>query len=99
MNSESARSNPLTNSPAGRDAESVQNEDLDHFDGQDLKKIYEFALLELGGQELLDDATTIARRSVDTQRPWSGLEPEPEERVAAYVEILWERINRARGRG
>ncbi len=56
--------------------------------------IYEFALLELGGQELLDDARAMARSYVDAEHPWSGLEPGPEERVAAYVEILWWRIGR-----
>jgi len=64
-----------------------------------LTVIYEFALLELGGQELLDDARTMARSYVDAEHPWSGSEPEPEELVAAYVDILWWRIGRASGRG
>jgi len=75
----------------------VRNGDLDHFGGQALTVIYEFALLELGGQELLDDARTMARSYVDAEHPWSG--SEPQERVAAYVEILWWRIGRASGRG
>ncbi len=77
----------------------MRNGDLDYFGGQALTVIYEFALLELGGQELVDDARTMARGYVDAEHPWSGLEPEPEERVSAYVEILRWRIGRASGRG
>jgi hypothetical protein len=75
----------------------VQNGEIDYFSGRVLKEIYEFALLELGGQELLDDATNMARSHVDAEHPCSGLEPEPAARVAAYSEVLWSRIGRARG--
>jgi hypothetical protein len=51
----------------------VQNGEIDYFSGRVLKEIYEFALLELGGQELLDDATNKARSHVDAEHPWSGL--------------------------
>jgi hypothetical protein len=70
------------------DAVPVQNGEIDYFSGRVLKEIYEFALLELGGQELLDDATNMARSHVDAEHPWSGLEPEPAARVAAYSEVL-----------
>jgi hypothetical protein len=77
----------------------VQDRDFDYFGGRVLKEIYGFALLELGGQELLDDASNMARSHVDAEHPWSGLEPEPAARVAAYCEVLWGWIGRARGRG
>jgi hypothetical protein len=47
------------------------------------KDICEAALLNLDGQELLDDAMNMARSHVDAEHPWSGLEPEPAARVAA----------------
>lgn len=75
----------------------MQNGDLDYFGDESLKEIYEFALLELGGQELLDDATDDARRYVDDTHPWSGVAPEPVPRVAASCEVPWERIGRAQG--
>jgi hypothetical protein len=87
----------LTDTGDGRHARSVQNLDPDYFSGEGLKEIYEFALLELGGQELLDDATDDARRSVNDTHPWSGVAPEPAPRVAAYCAVLWARIGRARG--
>jgi hypothetical protein len=83
--------------PGQAHARPVQNGDLDYFGGEGLKEIYGFALLELGGQELLDNATDDARRSVDGTHSWSGVAPEPAARVAAYCEVLWARIGRARG--
>jgi hypothetical protein len=57
----------------------------------------EAALLELGGQELRDAAHDAAGAYVDERYPGDGFGDEPEQRVSAYISVLWEWVERARG--
>jgi hypothetical protein len=69
----------------------------DYFSGEYLQDIAESALLELGGQQLLDQAHDAAGAFVDQHHPWHGDGAEPEERVSAYLAILWQHVERAGG--
>lgn len=57
----------------------------------------ELDLLALGGQALLDDAHDAAADHVDREYPWDEDGDEPPERVAAYLMVMWERVEAARG--
>jgi hypothetical protein len=59
--------------------------------GEYLQDICEAALLELGGQQLLDDAHTEAAAHVDEHHPWD----EPAARVSTYCAVLWQRVEAA----
>jgi hypothetical protein len=51
--------------------------------------------LELGGQQLRDAAHAAAGAHVDQHYPWDGTGDEPEQRVSAYISVLWEWVERA----
>ncbi len=61
------------------------------FTGAYLQDILEVVLLELGGQQLLDDAHREAVAHVEAHHPWDGVGDEPASRVSAYCAVLWQR--------
>ena len=65
--------------------------DLSYFTGDYLHDILEVMLLELGGQQLLDDAHREAAAHVDAHYPWDGVGDEPGPRLSAYCAVLWQR--------
>jgi hypothetical protein len=62
-------------------AEAPGMADDDYFSGEYLQDILESDLLELGGQQLLDEAHDEAGAYVDQHFPWDGRGDEPAERV------------------
>lgn len=68
-------------------------------DSPDIQDELELDLLALGGQPLLDDAHDEAAAYADREYPWDGQGDEPPERVAAYLSVLWQRAEQARGAG
>jgi hypothetical protein len=69
----------------------------DYYGGEYLQDMAESALLEVGGQELRDAAHDAAGAYVDQCYPWDGAGDEPEQRVSAYISVLWGWVERARG--
>jgi hypothetical protein len=57
----------------------------------------ELDLLALGGQQLLDDARFEAGDYVDQEYPWDGAGDEPPEQVSAWLAMLWQQAEQARG--
>jgi hypothetical protein len=68
----------------------------DYYSGEYLQDIAESALLELAGQQLRDAAHAAAGAHVDQHYPWDGTGDEPEQRVSAYIAVLWQWVERAR---
>ena len=68
----------------------------DYYGGDYLQDICESALVEIGGQALLEDAQDEAGAYVDQHDPWDGRGDEPAERVSAYCAVLWQRAELAR---
>ena len=68
----------------------------DYSGGDYLQDIYEAALIEIGGQSLLEDAQDEACAYVDQHYPWDGRGDEPAERVSAYCAVPWQRADLAR---
>lgn len=62
----------------------------DYYSGEYLQDIAEHRLLEDGGPELLQAAHDEAAARVDVLHPWHGQGVEPEQRVSAYISVLWE---------
>jgi hypothetical protein len=57
----------------------------------------ELDLLALGGQQLLGSAHDEADDYVDREYPWDGVGDEPAERASAWLAVLWQRAEEARG--
>lgn len=74
----------------------MADDDDEYFGGDYLQDVCESALIEIGGQALLDDAHNEAGAYVDEFYPWNGRGDEPAERVSAYCAILWQRVELAR---
>jgi hypothetical protein len=72
-------------------------EDDDYYSGDYLQDILEGELLDLGGKWLLDDAHYEASQYVNDSYPWDREGDEPGERVSAYLAVLWQRAEQARG--
>ncbi len=69
--------------------------DGDYYGAGFLQDICETALMEIGGQELLDDAHFEACAYVDQYHPWDGHGDEPVDRVSAYCAVLWQNVQSA----
>jgi hypothetical protein len=69
----------------------VADADLSYFTGDYLHDILEVMLLELGGQQLLDDAHREAAAHVEAHYSWDGVGDEPGARASAYCAVLWQR--------
>lgn len=72
-------------------------QEREYFGGDYLQDMLELELLEVGGQQLLDDAQDEAGAYVDEAYPWDGRGDEPAERVSAWCAVLWQRGEQARG--
>ena len=70
----------------------VADADPGYYTGDYLQDILEVMLLELGGQQLLNDAHREAAAHVEARsHPWNGVGDEPGARVSAYCAVLWQR--------
>jgi hypothetical protein len=70
--------------------------DDDYFSGEYLQDILDSDLLELGGQQLLDEARDEAGAFVESHYPWDGRGDEPAGRVSACCSVLWQRAEAVR---
>ncbi len=70
--------------------------DVDYYGGDYLQDIVETALIEVGGQALLNQAHEAAGAYVDRHYPWDGAAAEPTARVSAYCAVLAAYLQAAR---